>query len=142
MIPDWQTNVVYFSDLLLTRHRDVWEGLVRVLDEASVEHCLIGGTRDIWARDYMPVQVADGDFVVFRYEPDYLCRRPHLVTPSEARSSVPLGTNFRTSDINLDGGNVVASSTRAILTDKVYKENPGYDRPALQQELARVLRAE
>jgi agmatine deiminase len=142
MIPAWQTDLVYFSDLLPARCPDLWQGLVRVLDEAGVEYRLLGGTRDIWARDYMPVQVAEGDFVLFRYEPSYLDDDEEPVTPDEARRAVPPGTSLRLSDINLDGGNVVASSTRVILTSQVYWENPEYDRLPLRQELARVLRAE
>ncbi|HTU18695.1 MAG TPA: agmatine deiminase family protein [Gemmataceae bacterium] len=142
MIPDWQTDLVFFSDLLQARHPDLLQGLVRILDEAGVGHRLLGGTRDIWARDYMPVQAAKGDFVLFRYEPSYLDDDEESVTPEEARRAVPTGTKLRPSGINLDGGNVVASSTRAILTAQVYWENPEYDRPALRQELAHVLQAE
>jgi agmatine deiminase len=143
MIPDWQTNSVYFSDRLPGRYRKLWEGLVRVLDRAGVGHRRLEGTCDIWARDYMPVQVAEDGFVLFRYGPSYLRSRPDLVTPDEARRTVPPGNHLRTSDINLDGGNVVASSTRVILTAQVYWENPEYDgRPALRQELDRVLRAD
>jgi hypothetical protein len=142
MIADWHTNLVYFSDLLPARHPDLWQGLAGVLDQAGVGHRLLAGTRDIWTRDYMPAQVAEGDFVRFRYGPSYLRRRPDLVTPDEARRAAPPGTNLRPSSINLDGGNVVASSTRVILTAQVYWENPEYDRPALRQALARVFQAE
>jgi agmatine deiminase len=141
MVPDWQTELVYFSGLLPARHPELWSRLIAILDAASVGHRLIKGTRDIWARDYMPVQAAVGDFVLFRYRPDYLRGHEDLVTPDEVRGAVPHG-RIRTCDINMDGGNVVASSDKAILTDKVYKENPGLEGPALREELARVLRAE
>jgi agmatine deiminase len=142
MIPDWQTTFVYFSALLLARHPALWEGLVRVLDEAGVGHRLLEGTRDVWVRDFMPVQAATADFVLFRYRPDYLLAHDLLVTPDTVRSMAPRGGRLRTCDINLDGGNVVASVNRVILTDKVFQENPRYGRTALQAELARVLRAE
>src|SRR5205823_4111780 len=98
MIPDWQTDLVYFSDLLLARHPDLWSRLVAILDAAGVGHRLIEGSRDIWTRDYMPVQVAAGDFVLFRYRPGYLCGREDLTTPDEVRGAIPHG-GIRTCDI-------------------------------------------
>jgi agmatine/peptidylarginine deiminase len=142
LIPDWQTDVIYFSDLLPARHPDLWPRLVAVLDAAGVGHRLLKDTRDIWVRDFMPVQAAAGDFVLFRYRPDYLRGHDGLVTADAARSVVPPGGRLRRSAINLDGGNVVASGKKAILTDKVYRENPGRERPSLRAELTGVLRAE
>jgi len=57
MIPDWQTDCAYFSDLLPGRHANLWQGLERVLAQSSVATRLLQGTRDIWCRDYMPVQI-------------------------------------------------------------------------------------
>jgi hypothetical protein len=42
MIPDWQTNFVYFSHLLPDRHEDLGEGLVRELCRAGVGFVLPG----------------------------------------------------------------------------------------------------
>lgn len=42
----------------------------------------------------------------------------------------------------LDGGNVVASRSKVILTDKVYKENPFIERPQLRQRLEEAFQAE
>lgn len=90
----------------------------------------------------MPVQVTQDDFVLFDYRPNYLCGHEHLVTPDEARSLVPPDGRLRRCDINLDGGNVVAGVGKVIVTDKVYKENPGRERSVLRDQLAEVLRAE
>jgi agmatine/peptidylarginine deiminase len=141
MIPDWQTDFVYFSDLLPTRHPDLWSRLVAVLGDAGVPNRLIRGTRDIWVRDFMPVQAAADEFVLFRYRPDYLRGHNGLVTPDEARSLVPPGGRLCRCDINLDGGNVVASGKTVILTDKLYRENPSRDRGRLRRELAGLVGA-
>ena len=141
MIPDWDTDAVHFSDLLPVRQPDLWTRLVAILDAIGVGYRLVEGTRDIWVRDFMPVQVAAGDFVLFRHEPDYLRGHEHLVTPDEIRCLVSPGSRLRRCGINLDGGNVVASTKLAILTDKVYRENPGRERSGLRTELAEVLRA-
>jgi hypothetical protein len=51
MVPDWQTDFVYFSGLLPARHPDLWSRLVATLDALGVGHRLIEATRDVWARD-------------------------------------------------------------------------------------------
>lgn len=142
MIPDWHTDTVYFSGLLPARHPVLWESLSCILVAAGVEPRLLGGTRDIWARDYMPVQAAVDEYVLFRYEPDYLRGHGGLVTPDAARGLVPPGGRLRPCDIRLDGGNVVAGTDRVVVTDKVYRENPGRERGRLRAELAGVLGAE
>jgi agmatine deiminase len=57
MITDAQTNVVYFADSLPKKHPRFYEELVDLLNREDVDHRLLPGTADIWARDYMPVQV-------------------------------------------------------------------------------------
>lgn len=142
MIPDWQTNVVFFSGLLPTRHAALWDDLAGILDRAGVEYHLLPGTRDIWVRDFMPVQVTADNFVRFRYQPSYLCGYDDLITPDEVRGRIPDGARLHISGINLDGGNVVANGTKVILTEKVYRENSGDDRPALREKLATFFQAE
>jgi agmatine deiminase len=142
MAPDWQANLVHFSDLLPARYPGLWRRLAAIFDAAGVEHRLLQGTRDIWVRDFMPVQVEAGNFVLFRYQPGYLRGREHLTTPDEARKAAVPGDRLRTSGINLDGGNVVEDSGKVLLTDKVYTENRGHERPLLRAELAEVLCAE
>ena len=48
----------------------------------------------------------------------------------------------RQEPIVLDGGNVVASRTRVILTEKVYTENPTIERPRLRARLEELFQAE
>jgi agmatine deiminase len=140
MIPDWQTDFVSFSDLLPARHPALWEKLLRILDRGGIGCRLLPHTRDIWVRDFMPVQVAAEDFVLFRYRPDYLQGHDHLITPDTIRAMATPGGRLRSCAINLDGGNVVGSDNRAILTDKVLKENPGRDRRQVRAELDEILR--
>jgi agmatine deiminase len=72
MVPDWQTNRVYFSRLLPKGVPKLWAKLEKTLKGHGVPIKLLDHTRDIWARDYCPVQVAPGRWVKFRFEPDYL----------------------------------------------------------------------
>jgi hypothetical protein len=38
----------------------------------DIEWGEIEGTKDIWIRDYMPIQLSDDKFLVYKYDPDYL----------------------------------------------------------------------
>jgi agmatine deiminase len=49
---------------------------------------------------------------------------------------------LRWEPIVLDGGNVVASRTKVILTDKVYRENPTVERPRLRRRMEELFGAE
>ena len=139
------TNFVYVSDLLARRFPSVHEGLKRILTEHGIGFGVVQRTKDIWIRDYAPIQVdRDGSFVLFRYFPDYLRRGyRHLIT--DARGFIPDITGIQScqsSDIILDGGNVVRYGDKAIVTDKVYRENWGMGREELRRELQRLLKVE
>jgi agmatine deiminase len=137
MIPDSETNAVFFSDLFPKRHPELAANLLRILKDARVKTALVPGTRDIWYRDYMPVQVGPGRFVQFTYRPDYLVGKyEHLITPPEVAEGLSCIKECVRSDIVLDGGNVVRWTDRAILTDKVYREN----RRCAPERLGRRLR--
>jgi hypothetical protein len=71
MIHHDQTTVVYISSLLRQQYPAVVSALKDILGESLQE---IDGTKDIWCRDYMPVQLDTHRFVQFRYDPDYLNR--------------------------------------------------------------------
>jgi len=65
-------NLVFISDRLPARHPALVEGLGRILADHGIPLRTIASTRDVWCRDYMPVQLAPGEFLQYRYEPDYL----------------------------------------------------------------------
>jgi len=142
MIPDWHANTVYFSALLKRCWPALCAGLKEALDRHGVEVRSLQRTNDVWARDYMPIQVNDTIFVKFDYRPDYLCGHEHLITGEEVCRHVPFLRNVPRSSIRLDGGNVVASSRRIILTEKVFRENPSWSRQKLQKQIALVLQVE
>ena len=104
--------MIYLSSLLqIPTYKPAADRLFAALYSAGVEYQLIGGTRDIWLRDFMPVQIRDSSFVSFRYEPSYLENEPELQTnfKSDLSSRFPFSVTY--SDINLDGGNVAVSYT-------------------------------
>jgi agmatine deiminase len=134
MIPDADTNVVYISDRLAIDHPQIEHDLRSILGDPL--HT-IPGTKDIWCRDYMPVQLDASRYVQFRYRPDYLVGYEHLQT-DDAASLLEL-PNCARSDLVIDGGNVVHHCRTAIVTDKIYKENLGIDRQQLREQLGTIL---
>ncbi len=140
MIADHDTNVVFVADSLEGRFPDLFRGLKSILTDHGIPLRIIPGTRDIWCRDYMPIQVAEDRFVQFRYEPDYLRGKyRHLRLDGKIGPTLPWVKNCVQCDIVLDGGNVVKWTNKVIMTEKVFVENPRWHRRELIAELERLL---
>ena len=90
----------------------------------------------------MPVQLDKNRFVQFRYEPYYLIDDPeHQSDTKIVCKDNNINPTF--SKINLDGGNLVNWSDRAIITDRVFQENPEYsNKLQLIEELEKLLEVE
>lgn len=139
MIAGAGADVVFVADTLARRFSAIHRRLGSILREHGVPLETIPGTLDIWCRDYMPIQAAEGQFVQFRYEPDYLTGKyRRLRADGGIGPTMPrLGTCLR-SELVLDGGNVVGWGDRAIATEKVFRENPGLT----QEDVTNRLRCE
>ena len=72
IINDACTNFVYISDKLKEFYPGTYTRLTRLFDEMDIDWDEVKGTKDIWIRDYMPIQIADDHFLVYKYDPDYL----------------------------------------------------------------------
>lgn len=127
MIADKDTDFVFLSDLLQTESAftATCTRICEILSKHSVEYDFLKGTKDIWARDYMPIQIDKDRFIQFRYEPNYL--KDYLELQSNPKLVCELN-NIKPifSKINLDGGNVVKWSEKVLITDRIYSENPQY----------------
>jgi len=142
MISASEANCVYLAGTLEARHPQQFRELQSQLLSRGISVRTLGSVNDIWVRDFAPVQVADNLLVKFRYAPDYLQGHEHLLTGDDVVEAFrDLGQCYR-SEIILDGGNVVGCRGKAILTNKVYKENPGWDRPQLRKQLQELLRVD
>jgi ADP-ribosylglycohydrolase/agmatine/peptidylarginine deiminase len=138
------TNTLYFSGLLPIDAPRLWQELSAVLEEHNIPYQLLPLTKDIWAVDYMPVQVSRSEFVQFRYDPSYLKFKKYDHKRTDATpvmTSLPLPA-ATTNSLRLDGGNVVRVGEKAILTDRVFSENPTVPPTRLRQQLSEALRAE
>lgn len=128
MISDKDTNTIYFSELLKTdsRFTVTSKQIISTLDTFGAKYKFLPDTKDIWARDYMPIQINDKKFIEYRYDPDYLQgnwkdSRDLKTYPDIVCNSINLSTEK--SDLIMDGGNFVKSSDCIILTEKIIKEN-------------------
>jgi agmatine deiminase len=144
MIAGKETNTVYFSERLRSDERftTTCNVLTDLLEKHSIKYDFLKATKDIWCRDYMPIQKGKGKFVQFRYEPSYLKDDLELQSdPKEVCKANNIKPQF--SKINLDGGNVVNWLDRAIISDRVFDENPKFSsKTKLISEIEKLLEAE
>lgn len=122
---DTMTNFVYISDKLKEFYPRTYSRLTKLFDDMEIEWGEIEGTKDIWIRDYMPIQISSDNFVIYNYNPDYLKDSGvEYITDSKAIADRVLKhCNKDHYDITLDGGNVVTCAGHMVLTDKVFTEN-------------------
>ncbi len=112
--------------------------------------------RDIWVRDFMPVDIGHGlghglgrgRYAWFRYEPDYLRDCSHRITSREylmkrlpwLKSAVKNGSCL-CSELNVDGGNVVGYQGHYLICSKVFRENRKFSRTQVESRLYEALQA-
>lgn len=139
MTIDSFTDTVFFSDLLPARCPELYKSIKAILDENKIEHRLLQNTKDIWCRDYMPIQANEKRFVFYKYYPDYLNTSYYRRTITDVGAIPHIGSlrNEEACDLDLilDGGNVVKCRDKVIMTEKVFFENKGKSRKAIRQML-------
>jgi agmatine deiminase len=156
MITDHETNKLYLSDCFQKRVYDKYytpetqkgfnaffERFHDILIQHGIDPDFLPGTKDIWARDYMPIQVSQDRFVEFRYDPDYLQGkkyRPLKTYPDYVCDLI--GRKTKKTDIVLDGGNVIKGKNRVIMCSKIYNENPRYKQVELLSKLKELFEIE
>ena len=143
MIDDSQTNKVYLAKGL-SYYMPLSMMLVESLKNNGIDYAWLPETENdhyIWARDYMPIQLEEDLFLQYQYNPDYLKRYQAWIPPYKTICQ-ELGLNCITTDIVMDGGNIVQCGNKVIMTDKIFKENPNYSREALINQLEDLFFAE
>jgi len=143
MIADKETNFVYLSNLLENKCPKEFQQLKYWLDKIGIRHGILPHTNDLWVVDFMPLQVQQDYFLQYKYDPDYLKpkkEQPTRTDPTKVCSETGIVPN--TVNIVLDGGNVVKCNSKAILTTKVFKENPDYPEHNLINEIRNQLQVD
>ena len=136
MICNYQTNKVYLAEGI-KGYPKVAENLLYALYKEGIETEYLPHSKSkkhVWARDYMPIQLEEGRFLKYVYRPDYLKNDKDYI-PNYAGMIRKLGLNCKPTSLVIDGGNVVKWDDAVIMTDKVLKENPGYDEYGLRFRL-------
>lgn len=141
MITDKETNTVYFSDIVKTdpRFSKAAVRILNILDLFEVTYKFLPKTNDIWARDFMPIQISESKYIEYRYDPDYL--QGHNKGKRELKTYPDIvcdaiGKKTDKTDLIIDGGNIVKSQDCIILTEKIVKENRfSYSKPELINKL-------
>lgn len=128
MVADWNTNKVYLSGKLQEKFPETFKNLTEKLKTFDYKPEVLQNTFDIWARDYMPIQVSKNKFIEYKYDPDYLQGNSEELETRELKTYPDIvcdtiGIKTIKTDIIIDGGNVVKSDNAIILTDKVIWEN-------------------
>lgn len=143
MITDPQTNTVYFSTLLKASYPQFWSDLEAILKRHSIKYRWIHKTRDIWCRDFMPIQLAEDRFVQFKFFPDYYLNYDDIgLLTIQNELQYNLSGSMKVVDLFVDGGNVVKSKKKAILTEKVFKENKNREKKVILRKIKDALEVE
>lgn len=138
-ITDERTNTVCYSSLLPTESSGL-DSLLRKELYAALKETVkplknyeLYNTRDIWARDYMPVQLTPDLFLNYTYNPDYLSEQKAyisnwLIHKVHIRQIEKFDFDVVTMPIVLDGGNIIKAIDKfgqptIIMCSKVLTEN-------------------
>jgi len=130
LLHDKDTNIVFFSPWLKDKkegHPEFYQFLKNLLNEMGIEFKELKSTYDYWARDYMPIQLGENEFLKYRYYPDYLVnskKKSDIETITNATKVLRgMGISYRSTTLIIDGGNMVSCGPYIVMTDKVFSEN-------------------
>lgn len=143
MVNENKCNALAITKLLQRDYPAVTSKIQEICIDAGVEINNIGNANDYWCRDFMPVQVTRDKYIQFRYDPTYY-QSPkycHLKT-DVALLYFNIPGLIRKSEIILDAGNIVYYDNKAIITDKVFLDNPNYKKENLISHLYSILQLE
>jgi len=121
--PDLQADEVWFAPFI-TSYK-LWPELSHAMDELQISyHLLPAGARDIWVRDFMPVPTGPGRYMAYTFDPDYLRLLPQYRTDGAIFvGSIMQQEQVCRCPLTLDGGNIILAGEKAILTEKIFREN-------------------
>src|ERR1035437_10283416 len=143
MIQDKGTNFLYLADCLPKKYPKFFKGFKKAIKKTGIKYELLSPTKDIWAKDYMPVQVGEKKFVQFKYHPSYLRPKKWQRTITNVDNLVEsFPWSVKKAKLIVDGGNVVKGKNKVIMCDQVFVENPSITRKKLIRKLKKELKVE
>ena len=117
MITDSQTYFLFLVDCLPSKQPKFFQRFEKVLADCNIKFQFLPHTKDIWAIDFMPVQISKDKFVQFTYNPDYLQPKKEKKTISDVDSicnAIHLTT--QKSKLIIDGGDI-SKAAEVIIKD-------------------------
>jgi agmatine deiminase len=136
-------NSIGFSSLLRRQFPDFAFEFYALLNANGIHYFEIEGTADIWVRDFMPIKNVNNEYILFKYWPSYL-RHPkhsHLIT-NQLKVCEQLNLEMTTSDLILDGGNLVTFANKYLLTDRIFKDNHQLSQVQVLDQLEKSLQTD
>ena len=137
MIHDSETNFLYLADSLRKdKYSAFLDRFEKVLNQNNIPYKFLANTKDIWAVDYMPVQISIDKFAQFHYNPDYLQSKTQLKTISNVdKICKSIKLTPTKSKLVVDGGNVTRTTDAVVMCDKVFHENKSISEKELIKQL-------
>ena len=143
LMHDEETNEVYFSPWLKSEKDgfpEFYQQLTELLNRMGIQPMDLKSTEDYWARDYMPIQLGKNEFLKYHYYPDYLVNKEYINMITDVSKVIRgMGLRRRSTNLIIDGGNMVACGPYIVMTDKVFSENR---RPKGDPEFLALLESE
>ncbi len=144
MVSDSETNFLYLADTLPEKYPTFYQEFEKVLNSCNIKFKLLPNTKDVWAVDFMPIQIEKDEFVQFIYNPDYL---RDTIKWSKTISDVDaickaINISPKKSNIVLDGGNVIRTYNKVIMCDKVFTENSTINERKLIKKLQSIFQVD
>lgn len=143
MITDNLTTTVYFSSLLPKKCPILNQHIIEALEANRIHYAYLSETKDIWCRDFMPIQIEADRFVFYKYTPNYLQDPKYIRLQTNTEEVFRAGANRLghllqnaiTIDLIIDGGNVVKCGDTIVMTEKVFVENKDKTRAEVEKIL-------
>lgn len=145
MISDADKDFIYLADTLPLKFKTFYENFTKAIKSSGLQYELLKGTADIWAVDYMPVQLSEKTFVKYDFNPVYLRnkRDNHLLTDIDTVwHNLELDAETINCELYLEGGNLVYEKDKMIVTEKVFSENPDKIKKQIIQTLENLFKAQ
>lgn len=85
--------------------------------------------RNVWCRDFMPLRSVSGKWVQFVYKPSYMAgtEKWEKRIPVAADIHRELALEVESSELKLDGGAMEIFGAKGIVSDRVFRENKGWE---------------
>lgn len=131
---------VVFSSLFVRHYPKLYNQLSAILMPYLRGYGTVSNTKDYWVRDFMPIQMGEGTFVKFVFNPDYLQdKKKYITNVSKVVNHSPITSGFEMVNVPLviDGGNMVfckghMKSFFLAMTEKTLVENPNFSKQQIE----------